>query len=378
MYRKKPIRKLIPLFFLFLLILGCASGPRFSVETLPRYDACFERNEGWTGGDGVYSVALTKERILWLFGDTWIGKVRNNRHEEAVIVNNTVAIQQGLEPLCSNIDFYFPRSTEGKPLALIRPADGRGWLWIYDGVLTDRGLYLFLIQIERTDDPSGFGFKAVGSWLGHVANPDARPDKWRITQKQIPFSRFSEKGDRLFGSALIKEDSFVYIYGIEEEMSNGRLNKHMIVARAPVQAIGDFKQWRFFGGHSWTSDLSSVKRLFGGAANECSVSFLPFLGKYIIVYTENGISRNMTARLAPRPWGPWGDPFILHQCPEADRHPDIFCYAAKAHPALSQGNGKLIVTYIANSRDFQHMSEDARLYRPRFLRVTFEGGASSR
>ena len=79
-----------------------------------------------------------------------------------------------------------------------------------------------------------------------------------------------------------------------------------------------------------------------------------------------------------RPWGPWGDSFTLYQCPEADRHPDIFCYAAKAHPALSQRPGKLIVTYIANSRNFRQMSEDAGLYRPRFLRVTFEGGARGR
>ena len=135
---------------------------------------------------------------------------------------------------------------------------------------------------------------------------------------------------------------------------------------------------RFFAGHSWTRDISSAKRLFGEAANEYSVSFLPILERYMVVYTENGISRNIVARQAPRPWGPWGDPFILHKCPEADWHPDIFCYAAKAHPALSQGAGKLIVTYIANSRNFRQMSEDARLYRPRFLRVTFKGGTRGR
>jgi hypothetical protein len=158
----------------------------------------------------------------------------------------------------------------------------------------------------------------------------------------------------------------------------GRLNKYMIVARAPVHAIDDFEKWRFFAGHSWTPDLSTAKCLFGEAANEYSVSFLPALERYIVVYTENGISRNIVARLALRPWGPWGDPFTLYQCPEADRHPDIFCYAAKAHPALSQRPGKLIVTYIANSKNFRQMSEDAGLYRPRFLRVTFEGGARGR
>ena len=375
---KTPVRKLVLLFCLLFLTAGCATGPRFSVEALPGYDACFERTDGWTGGDGAYSVALSDKRIAWFFGDTWIGKVRNNRHEEAVIVNNTAAIQRGEELMCSGIDFYFPTSSEGKPLALIRPADGRGWMWIYDGMFTARGLYLFLVQIERTDDVSPFGFRAVGSWLAHIVNPDTAPDRWRITQKPIPFSRFSEKGDRLFGSALMRDDGFVYIYGIEEEIIHGRPNKYMVVARAPALAIDDFKAWRVFDGRSWTRDFSSAKRLFGETANEYSVSFVPVLGRYIVVYTENGISRNITARLAPRPWGPWGDPFLLHQCPEADRHPDIFCYAAKAHPALSHRPGTLVVTYIANSRDFRQLSEDASLYRPRFLRVTFEAAVKGR
>ena len=100
----------------------------------------------------------------------------------------------------------------------------------------------------------------------------------------------------------------------------GRLNKYMIVARAPVHAIDDFEEWRFFAGYSWTPDLSTAKRLFGEAANEYSVSFLPALERYIMEFP--GIS-----------WPGWrfcpGAPgAILSPCTNAPRLTGIPTYSA--------------------------------------------------
>ncbi len=103
--------------------VALAAIPEYSVETIPEYDAVFERTMGWTGGDGVYSVGLGKDVTLWLFSDTWIGPVVNGRHKDAVLVNNTVAIQKGPVPLKNNVEFYWGKAEDGKPEALIKPAD---------------------------------------------------------------------------------------------------------------------------------------------------------------------------------------------------------------------------------------------------------------
>jgi len=356
---------------LLVLAAACASQPDISVEVLPHYDALFQREEGWTGADGAYSLVFAQNTILWLFGDTWIGQVREGEHRNATIVNNSIGIQEGRQPPAASLNFYYRQTPDGKPAAFIQPAEDRSWFWIYHGIRNSQGLYLFLVQIGRTAGEADFGFAVIGNWLAHIPNPQDPPGRWRVRQSKIPWSQFSSAGDTLFGSALLRDDGFVYVYGTRDEKLKGALTKHMIVARVPEAMLGDFDQWRFFAAGRWVADYSKAATLCSNIANEYSVSFQTALRQYIVVYSENGFSENVVARLAPDPCGPWSDPIRLYQCPEADWHKDIICYAAKGHPELSLSADELIITYIANSTDFYRMAGDARLYRPRFVRVRF-------
>src|SRR5262245_7574263 len=79
----------------------------------PELDAFFQRTDGWIGGDGVYSVALKPDRILWLFSDTWVGKVRERKRTDATIVNNSIGIQDGLGEK-PRVRFLFGKEPSGK------------------------------------------------------------------------------------------------------------------------------------------------------------------------------------------------------------------------------------------------------------------------
>jgi hypothetical protein len=362
-----------PLKFLCLLALllfaACASQPEIHVEALSHYDALFARQSGWTGADGAYTVPLSNNRILWLFGDTWLGDIHNNAHVNATIVNNTVALQRGRLQDGAAVNFYFGRTADGKPRTFIRPADGRGWLWIYHGVMIREHLYLFMVQIERTEKPPGAGFRIIGTWLGDLKNFNDPPEQWQITQSRIPWGRFSSSAATLFGSWVLKQDQWLYIYGTTEDVIDGFHHKYMILARAPASGLANFDQWEFFAKGKWSADFTGAERLCAGVANEYSVSHLAAVGKYIVVYSDSSDTKNIVARFAPNPWGPWDDPLPFYQCPEARWNKTIVCYAAKGHPDLSEAPDELIVTYIANSTDWDTMVSDARLYRPRFIRL---------
>jgi len=369
-------------FFIILLhaaLLGCMGGQPVqgvAVEALPQYDLLFSNEEGWTGADGAYSVALNQDTTAWFFGDTWIGQVKNGRHVNATLINNSVAIQQGKNPATTTIDFYYGHAADGGPAALFQPADGRGWFWVFDAVKTQKGLYVFLIQTQRTNGDAIFDFKVVGTWLGHVGNLADEPSNWRIGQTRIPWTEFSTSGTILWGSAVLKVDDFLFIYGTIEEGSGAVRPKHMILARVPLSVLADFSRWQFYARGGWVSDFKQASRLLENVPNEYSVSYLAGLKQYALVYSKDGLSKNILARLSAEPHGPWGEAIPLYQCPEAQWDDSIFCYAAKAHEILSRDPHELVITYIANSVDFDKMANDARLYRPRFLRVTFRPAKS--
>src|SRR6185436_11963946 len=83
----------------------------------PDLDALFQRKEGWIGGDGAYSVSLSAEKTLWLFSDTWLGKITDNKRKPTTMINNSVGVQTG-RGAEAKIE-YFMRDTGGKPASLI-------------------------------------------------------------------------------------------------------------------------------------------------------------------------------------------------------------------------------------------------------------------
>ena len=70
-----------------------ASAP--AGKAAPEWDALFQRNSGWIGADGDYSIPLTQDTTLWLFSDTLVGKVKDGKRIETSMINNSIALQRG-------------------------------------------------------------------------------------------------------------------------------------------------------------------------------------------------------------------------------------------------------------------------------------------
>jgi len=257
-------------------------------------------------------------------------------------------------------------SSNGEAAALIKPDDGKGWFWLFDGVMVQGKLFLFLVQIERTDEKSVFGFQQIGVWLGEVSNPLAPPTQWHVVQKKIPFAQFKAAENCSFGSALLATNGFIYIFGTRERKDAG---KTMILAHAPETNLEDFASWQFRTRDGWNTNADDAADLCDDMASEYSVSWSPSLQRFVLIYTAGGLSDKILARTAVEPWGPWSAATIVYHCPEAKWGRQIFCYAAKAHPMLTSATNELIVTYAANSFDFAQIVNDARLYWPRFVKV---------
>ena len=341
-----------------------AAEPKYSVEPMPQYDALFTQEKGWTGADGAYSVALSDTVTLWLYGDTWIGNIVDGQHKDATMINYSIALQSGKDPSTATVRFIWQTTKDGKPATFITPADGVGEFWMSHGIVADGKLYLFLRQVVGDGE-------YIGMWLGEVDNPQDEPLNWRIKQYKVPFGRYSKNGNLYFGVAVMRDGDFVYIYGCDEDWKKGMGGRNMIAARVPPDKIADFERWRFWNSADWVADVNKVGGLFDGTGAECSVSFQPAIKKYVAVYTEYGMSANILMRVSDTPIGPWSKPYKIYKCPEYKWHKTYFCYAGKGHQELS-GSDELIITYACNSTDFWQMARDARIYRPRFLKIKFD------
>ncbi|HET6280341.1 MAG TPA: hypothetical protein VFH73_05230, partial [Polyangia bacterium] len=123
-------RRLIGLIALGIGACGSAPAtsptrPAVSAAAWPEAAELFHKEPRWLGADAAYSVPLGADRLLWLFGDTFIATSAANVRTESVMVRNTVAVQTGTDPVSAAITFHW-RETATGPKSFL-PEDGERW-----------------------------------------------------------------------------------------------------------------------------------------------------------------------------------------------------------------------------------------------------------
>ncbi len=359
----RPTKILVAAFAL-LAVSAMAADFSFHASPAPEWNQMFQRTNGWLGADVAYSVPLDADKTLWIFGDTFVGRIHDGKRTQTKMIHSSIAVERfGDLPR-----FYYPLDKKHQPQSLIRSPGPRTYFWLSDGVRTEQGLYIFMQEVKWLND-STWGFQCVGTWLAVVENPDAVPALWKISTRELPFTRLPNGQDALLGCEILRTSNQIYIYGYSNR-TNSTAVKNLILARAPENDIGNTNLWEFYSNGHWTKNFGETTPVFSGAGAEGSVSWQPFLKKFVYVYSD-GIWGTVLMRAAEAPEGPWSAPMKLYQCPDMKISPQVFCYAAKGHPELSSNN-ELLISYAANSESLSEVMNDTRLYWPRFIRVTFE------
>jgi hypothetical protein len=379
------------------LILGCA--PRKSLETTPddfdvaddfSWDAVFQRTEGWTGADGVNTADLLDGRILWMFGDTWIGDIRQGRHAlNAELVNNSLAVHKQpddgnwMPPDFEAIRFYWGRAGL-ESQAWIRPDsdDGSSWYWPTGNGLIAKDtanafrLLFFMGKLARSPGSDEiWAFYRSGNALVIINNPHEDVCRWRYRKVVVPTSLSG--GEKIgWGVSLLSvplsgqsQDSYLYIYGIDESDPG---NKKLILARALAGRVEETDTWQVYHGNGeWGDFASGCRPVAEHLASELSVEPV-VIGdtlRYLMVYSEDGFGSHILIRVAQHPEGQWSKPFPIYDVRDIRKHTGLFTYAAKSHACISRP-GELLVSYVINAIDFDVINRDSDLYRPRFIRVS--------
>jgi len=357
-----------------------------------QWDMAFARSSGWTGGDVAASFVIPGKRVLWVFGDSFIGDVETGKHVRATLVNNAIAVhpfdpdRPEKAPAPETINFYWgPDDASGKPTAWIRPVQkgsSKTWYWPTGGAVVlpgqdgTRRLALFLILLEKKQgDDSLWAFQVVGNDLAIIDNIEQPAQSWSTRIIDLP-DQTDDPGScghvewgmaAFFAPGANKATGYVFIYGTVADPSN---NRDLLLARVSQAGVDDYKNWEFFSkDQKWAKSICKASHIVKSVASELSVdrvSEKSGAGKFVMVYSEPLFGSRIFVRSAEFPQGPWSDAKPVFSAPELKKSKNYFAYAAKGHAALSPAGG-LLISYIVNSHDFSELINDASIYRPKFI-----------
>ena len=346
-----------------LLLGSCATAPiPHGARPWPAADDLFRRDRRWLGGDAVYSVDLGGERILWLFGDSFVGLDGTRDRRTSTMVRNTIAIQQGRDPLTAGITFHWQTNAAGRPAAFFAD-DGATGHWPLHGYRVPGGpLLLFQTRVRNTPG-QGLGFAIEGWRLLRIEAPDADPQSWRPVEVTLA----PGPAEVTFGTTVAREGEHLVVLG-----TRGHGPHRGVLARFALRdldaAIVPLEVW--CTDHWATASASAAaSEVLDDAGPECSAHRT---GRHWLHVRSRGFgATTVAARIATHPSGPWSPPIDLFTPPES-RGPRPFVYAGKAHPSLDAGRGWLAISYAANAWDFADLftpQGQTDLYWPRFWRV---------
>lgn len=315
------------------------------------------KGDDFTGGDGVYSVLLPDGRNVWIFGDSFIGNVTEDRKRiktSPLYVRNCFVVQNDME---------LTTLTQGKleefKSMMIPPevADGSSgkneiemWYWPGDAFVEVDKLFVFNSKFIKTSEDM-WGFEFAGTELVEFALPD-------LTQTKI--TRFDSLNQIHFGHAVYATENYTYIYGAKD--------KRPYVARAISGDI--YGGWEFFDGINWSSSATSAKPILNKTGSE-QFSVFEWEDQFVMIMQGDSLSKKVYSYTAQNPEGPWENSTVIYETPIVKNCESCWTYNALAHPQFMKDE-MLLVSYNTNSMELQDHYENADIYKPRFIRVPME------
>lgn len=305
------------------------------------YIQLFTRKQGWTGGDATYSVDLKNGKTLWMFGDSFIDQVSEDRSRPSFrLINNALVLQEG-----SNMQTFHGGSSF-QPTAFAKPPEANDWYWPGDATVANGKLYLFM---------HGFGNVGGGAWDFFRTSIDLLT--LNIETLEI------ENNQRLFqdpsiswGAAILEDDAYTYVYGVKSV----DFTKDLYVARTNADLS---TPWQYFDGIAWSNNAQNASIIFTGISEQFSVFKEENL--YYLLSQDNLFGADIHLYTSAVPEGIFEDGRVVYCTPETGGN--IFTYNAFAHPHIYQDS--LLISYNINSFDYTDLLKSADNYRPYFVKI---------
>ncbi|MGZ6979344.1 MAG: hypothetical protein ACXVJW_14630 [Acidimicrobiia bacterium] len=244
------------------------------------------RGPRWAGSDGALQTVLPDGRMLWSFGDTFIGQVTAGGAlgpaEVPGMVDNTFLVQSGacFTPLIGG--------TPGHPRAVFTPKNPDTMFWPLDGYHDPVRGQIVVDSLEVTRGT----FTIVAIDELYFSWPDLAPRG----SARLPFP--VSPTQPAYGETTLVDAGQVHLYS--------RIGADQYVARAPVgHAVAG--PWEYWTGAAWSTDATSARPMgFVGPATLAPLDVVKYDGRYLgTAKTWDVASDDVSQWTSASPTGPW-------------------------------------------------------------------------
>jgi hypothetical protein len=256
----------------------------------------------WASADGSIPIALPDGRTVWLFGDTFVGKVEPNGviDPSDPIIHNTFVVQNGA---------CFAPLMGGAPLArselIPNPASGQ-FYWPASGIVDGSVLRVFLWHMQTTGGGL-LNFSTVDMRMATFSLPS-------LTLQSVTPLPFTDP-THPYGATAMRgpgpDVTDVYLYGTYHDSD--------YVARAPLGQEANPASWVFWsGGTTWSSNPASAApmqwtgvppslgQIGPGNGPAAQPSVVPYKSEFLATSkASDPFSADVSIYTAPNANGPW-------------------------------------------------------------------------
>ncbi len=315
-----------------------------------------EGDTGLTAGDGAISIPVGQHQSVWLWGDSYVGKITCGKRDSTarMVFGNVFVMLDGDNAHTSCGE------NPAHPQAVIPGGNIDGkvavW-WPHHGFIQDSVLHVFASNIVfGGGNMWDFSCRAIAYF--RLSYPEFKV----IDSIELPVYPLNQVD---YGYGFYEQSGYYYFYGIKTEGYSSSLH----AARARFKE-GMLQDCEYFDGNGWNTDPLQTNPLDGiDVAVSSQFSVFPYKNRYILLTQEKGIGKNdIYTFVSDNPTGPWTNKKKVYSTPEPLYDKNLFAYNAMAHPQYDE-NGMLLVSYCLNTHQPTDKVSD---YRPRFIRIPYQ------
>jgi len=270
----------------------------------------------WAASDGSIPVVLPDGRVLWMFGDTIVGRVLANGSIATgwKLIRNSFVLQDGacLTPLMGG--------TRGARTEIIPNPEANEWFWPTAGVVESNGtrLRVVMLHLRVNGAASPFDFSVVGVVVATYTLPNLA----LVATKDLPLAAAPAPP---YGQTVLVDGGYLYLYG-SKDASYGypfKVRLHQ-VARVALGNETTPSAWEFAqvdpdtSAVTWSHNGSDATPMLfdpdGSGPNAATIDegpraplvVTPYAGGYLgTAKLIDAFSDDVSTWFAPSPTGPW-------------------------------------------------------------------------